>query len=69
MPYPKKKRGNDPMLDVVDALTDSGALPTDFKQLLEVALPIVLRAREDRQAYENKIVDQAEKALLRVQAE
>ena len=56
------------MLDVVDALTDSGALPTDFKQLLEVALPIVLRAREDRQAYENKIVDQAEKALLRVQA-
>jgi len=54
---------------VVDALTDSEAVPADLRTLLEVALPTVLNANKaDRHAYESEVVEQAEKALASVQA-
>ena len=67
---PKKRRADDPVLAVVDTFTGSEVLPTDVKQLLERASRIVRKPNNThRDSHENEIVDQAEKALIRVQAD
>jgi fused signal recognition particle receptor len=68
--HQKKRRPDDPVLTVLDAFTDPGALPTDTRKLLEVAWPIVLKPNNThRQPHHNDIVDRAEMALISLQEE
>jgi len=54
---------------VVDILSESDALPSDLRTLLQLTLPTVLDVNKaDRSGYEGEVVDQAQQALAAVQA-
>jgi chromosome segregation ATPase len=55
---------------VVDAVTESEALPADLRTLFKATLPIVFSSNKaDRHAFEAEVVAQAEQALKAVTAE
>lgn len=68
-PTAKRSRTDNRIPTVVEAIADSDSLPADLRAILKVTLPIALNNNKaDRHGYESEVVDQAQQALVAVEA-